>query len=101
MFEPVHELATEAGNQRYAVYGALLATGSLIGTAAGDPAFERAARVAVGFDDETFELAYPGWLALHAGLARPSRRRRSRSPARRSSTRAGPSPRSSPWPRRR
>ena len=74
MFEPVHELATEAGNQRYAAYGALLATGSLIGTAAGDPAFERAGRVAVGFDDETFELAYPGWMAQHlAWRGHPSR----------------------------
>ena len=74
MFEPVHELATEAGNQRYAAYGALLAAGSLIGTAAGDPAFERAGRVAVGFDDETFELAYPGWMAQHlAWRGHPSR----------------------------
>ncbi len=38
-FEPVHELASQAGNRRYAVYGALLATGSLLGTPRGRAVF--------------------------------------------------------------
>jgi predicted ATPase/class 3 adenylate cyclase/DNA-binding CsgD family transcriptional regulator len=67
-FEPVHELASLAGNRRYAVYGALLASGSLLGTREAEPYLQRAWKLSVGFDDETFEIALPGWAALHAGL---------------------------------
>ena len=68
MFEPVYELAAAAGNRRFAVYGALLAAGSLLGTEQATARLQRINALAVDFDDDTFQLILPGWAAHHAAL---------------------------------